>query len=259
MTTVTDIIKYAFRQSNLIPVGGTPTDAETTEALYYLNTIVSSATGNEIGDPFVSFPIGRNGIQRPAGYPWWNTVPDNNWFVPKNTRIMLNLDSVVELWLHPDPNDGTRFAVIDVLRNLSSYPVVVHGNGRTIEGSTSITLNTDGTDSEWLYRADTGDWVKYAPLVIGDEFPFPKDFDDYFITLLAMRLNPSYGIAIDPQSVETLKNGKSQIRARYAQVMPQRSELALIRPAKLAADRDLWGSSYWLYQPNQMFDKGWPW
>lgn len=259
MTTVSDIIKYAFRQSNLIAAGTEPTDTEKTEALYYLNTIVSSATGNEVGDPLVSFPIGRNGIQRPAGYPWWNTVPDNNWFVPKNTRIMLNLDSTVELWLHPDPNDGTRFGIIDVPGNLSTYPVIVHGNGRTIDGATSITLNTDGTDSEWMYRADTGNWTKYAPLLLTDDFPFPKDFDDYFITTLSMRLNPSFGVEVDPQSIETLKNGKSQIRARYAQVMPQRSELALIRPAKLAADRDLWGSSYWLYQPNQMFDKGWPW
>lgn len=259
MTTVTQIITDAFRQSNLLAITASPTTAQQTEALRYLNRIVKSVFGNEAGDPLVAFPIGSDNIERPSGYPWWNTVPDNDWFVPKNIRVMLNLDQSVSLYLHPAPDDGTRFAAIDASGTLATYPVTVYGNGNRIENSLSISLDTDGFDAEWFYRADIANWQKYFPLTLVDTFPFPEEFDDFFITMLAIRLNPSYGTSLDPQSQAVFDRAKTQLRARYAQNIPVRSELALIRMSRLAADRDQWGSSYWLYQPNAMFDKGWPW
>lgn len=259
MTTVTQIIYDAYRQSNLLAIGVAPTTLEQEEALRYLNRIVKSVFGNEAGDPLTAFPIGRNGISRPSGYPWWDDVPDNDWFVNKNLRVMLNLENSLSLYLHPDPDDGSRFAAIDTADNLSTYPVTVYGNGRTIEGAHSITLNTNGFNAEWFYRADLGDWMKYAPLLISDTFPFPEEFDEFFITMLAMRINPSHATDLDPQSQAVFQRARTQLRARYTQDIQARSELALIRPARVAADRDQWGNTYWLYQPNAMFDKGWPW
>lgn len=259
MTTVTQIIFDAFRQSNLLAINATPTALQEAEALRFLNRIVKSVLGNEAGDPFTNFPIGRDGISRPSGYPWWNTVPDNNWFVPENTRVMLNLDQSVSLYLHPDPNDGSRFAAIDVAESLTNHPVTVYGNGRRIDGNTTISLDTNGLDAEWFYRGDLGSWVKYAPIVEADLFPFPEEFDEFFITSLAIRLNPTYGMQLDAQAKLVYDRAKTQLRARYNQKIDVRSELALIRPARVAADRDLWGNTYWLYQPNAMFDKGWPW
>lgn len=259
MTTVSQIITDAFRQSNLLGLGATPTSNQETEALRYLNRLVKSVYGNEAGENLEPFPVGRNGISRPSGYPWWNDVPDNDWFVPENTRVMLNLESSLGLYLHPDPDDGARFGVVDVSGNLATYPVTVYGNGRMIEGSPSVTLNTDDLNSEWFYRGDLGNWVKYAPLLVGDTFPFPEEFDDFFITMLAIRLNPSYGISIDEQSSFMMNRSKTQLRARYASNIPTRSELGLVRLAKVAADRDRWADSYHFYNPNSMFEKGWPW
>lgn len=259
MTTVTQIITDAFRQSNLLALGVEPSEAQKDEALRYLNRIVKSVFGNEAGDPLTAFPIGSKGISRPSGYPWWNTVPDNDWFVPKNIRVMLNLNESIPLYLHPSPDDGSRFAVVDISGSLADHPVTIYGNGNLIEGGTELTLNVKGYDAEWFYREDLATWVKYAPLSLEDVFPFPQEFDDFFITLLAIRLNPSYGAALDPQSQMIFNRSKTQLRARYTQDIPTRSELALIRPAKVAADRDKWGNTYWLYQPNSMFDKGWPW
>lgn len=259
MTTVSQIITDAFRQSNLLAITASPTALEQTEALRYLNRLLKSVFGNEAGEPFDTFPVGRHNISRPSGYPWWDTVPTNDWFVPKNTRVMLNLDQPVDLYLHPAPNDGTRFAAIDVSENLSTFPVTVHGNGNNIESVSSIVLNTDGYDAEWFYREDLANWLKYAPIGLNDTFPFPEEFDDFFITMLAIRMNPAHSVELDPQSQMVLSRSRSQLRARYSQTVPTRSELALIRPAKVAADRDQWGSTYWLYQPNAMFDKGWPW
>lgn len=259
MTLTSDIVTDAFRQSNLLAIGVAPTTLQQTEALRYLNRIVKSVFGNEVGDPLTAFPVGRNNINRPSGYPFWDDIPGNDWFVPKNIRIMLNLDNSVNLYLHPAPDDGTRFAVNDASGNLATYPVTVFGNGNMIETAVSITLNTNGTDAEWLYRADLANWQKALPLIAADTFPFPEEFDFFFIIQLAMTLNPLYGVQMDGQTAETYKRSRTQIRARYTQDIQAPSELALIRPSKMAADRDQWGNSYWLYQPNAMFNKGWPW
>lgn len=259
MTLVSQIINDAFRQSNLLALTASPTAAQEEEALRYLNRIVKSVFGNEVGDPLNTFPIGRNGISRPAGFPWWNNVPDNNWFVPKNTRCMLNLQSAVDLYLHPTPDDGTRFSVVDVSNDLSTNNATVHGNGNNIEGSQTITLNTDGQTGEWFYREDLGNWMKSAPLLDGDVFPFPEEFDDFFITMLALRLNPAYGNTLDPQTQMVLVRSKSQIRSRYTQTIPTKAELALIKQSFMTNDRSRWHGDYSFYNPNSMFDKGWYW
>lgn len=258
MTITQQIITDAYRQSNLLSIGESPSLAQQDEGLRYLNRIVKSVFGNEAGDPLEVFPVGRNNINRPSGYPWWNSVPDNDWFVPKNTRIMLNLEEPVNLYLHPDPDDGSRFAVIDASENVSTFNATIYGNGRLIESALTQVLNTDGVDKEWFYRADLGNWLLYAPLDTVTEFPFPEEFDDYFITLLAIRLNPAYGVQLDPQSQLIYNRSQRQLRARYTQDIPIRSELGLIRMPKTSYDRDIWGTSYRYYNPNSMFDKGWP-
>lgn len=258
MTTVTQIITDAFRQSNLLAIGATPTDTQNTEALRYLNRLVKSIFGNEAGEPLIAFPFGNDNISRPSGYPFDSPETDADWFVPANTRLMLNLTAATSLYLHPAPDDGARFALLDIDSNLSTYPVTVYGNGRTIDGAKTATYNTDGLNSEWFYRADTGNWAKYATLLIDDTFPFPEEFDDYFITLLAMRLNPSYGITVDPQSQAIYMRAKTQFQARYQQSKFVGSEYGLIRMPRLANDRDQW-TVYWPYDPTIMFDRGRPW
>jgi len=177
--------------------------------------------------------------------------PGGEWFVPKNTRLMLNLDSAVQVYLPPDPNDGTRFAVIDVAGALSATNLTVNGNGRNIEGVSTLVLNEDGMAREWFYRADTGNWVRTTPLIEGDTAPFPEEFDDFFITMLAIRLNPAYGVALDGQSQQALQRARTQMRARYRQEIPTEGQMALQRMPRVNALRgdDHWGGYLW-NQPN---------
>lgn len=258
MTLVSQIITDAFRQGNLVQTGAAPTADEATEGLRYLNRLVKSVFGNEAGEALIALPIGRHDIARPAGWPWWNTTPSGDWFVPKNARLMLNLEESTPLYLHPVPDDGTRFAVIDISSNLSTYPVTVYGNGRLIEGAASVVLNTDDLDAEWFYREDLANWLRYAPLEADDTFPFPEEFDDFFITLLAIRLNPSYGIALDPQSKAIFDRSRSQFRSRYSQHIPTRSEPALTRLSRLSAERDAWRDWDGYYDPTSAWNRGYP-
>lgn len=260
MTLVSEIISDAFRQSNIIAVGSSPTDAQATEALRHLNRLVKSVSSAEAGEPLQNFPIGRTNISKPSGYPWYDNLPDGDWFAPKNIRAMFNLSEPVTIYLHPSPDDGTRFGAVDVAGNLATHNVTIYGNGNNIETSNSIVLNTDDVNSEWMYRADTGNWVKYAVLISTDTFPYPTEFDDFFITMLAVRLNPAYGATLDPQSDAVLRRSSRQLKARYKQTKPTRSEMGLLRLAKVAADRDSWSDFYDDYSsPNEIFNRGRPW
>lgn len=258
MTTVYQIIVDAYRQSNLIALGVSPTELQETEALRYLNRIVAQAFGNEVGEPLTGFPIGGNNISRPQGYPWRDVIPDSSWFVPKNIRCNLNLNQAgLELFLHPVPDNGTRFAVTDASNNLSSFPVVVHGNGSFIEGAESVTLNTDSLDREWFFREDKAEWVRYSPLALFDEFPFPSEFDDFFIISLAFRLNPAYQREIDPQSKIMWDKSRTALSSRYSQSIPMNPETALIANANMTADRNDHRYGFLVYEDDQMFNRGW--
>lgn len=259
MTLVSTIISDAFRQSNLIALGSSISTAQSDEALRYLNRIVKGVFGKEAGENFTAMPIGRGNIEKPSGYPWYGDTPDAEWFVPSNTRLVFNTENTLSLYLDPAPDDGARVAVINPSENLATYPITLYGNGRLIDGSQTVVLDTDGYEAEWFYRADLGSWTIYSPLDVATTFPFPEEFDDFFITLLAMRLNPSYGTQMDDQSMAMYKRAQNLLRSRYGQTDQMPSELALLRMPKTANDRDRWGSMYDFYNPSDMFNKGYPW
>lgn len=206
MTLVSEIIKAAYRESNLIALAATVSSNQSTEALNRLNPLVLSTIGNEVGDNFQDITIGGDYDQSSLVGTW----------LPDNARLLLNLTAAKAYDLDAYPYDGQRLAVVDVGSNLATYNVVLSGNGRLIEGAASLTLNTDDLARQWMYRRDTGNWVRVTTLTTGDELPFPSDFDDYFITMLAMRLNPRYGQELHPATLESLRRSRSQLRARYS-------------------------------------------
>lgn len=230
MTLVSEIIRDAYRESNLIAISADPTTDEVDEALRLLNRIVASVYGNEAGEQLIPLVIGRNNIDRPQGFPWYDQVPpEADWFVPMNSRLVLNLTSAQTVYLDPNPQDGQRFGVQDKSGNLATYNFVIDPNGRTIEDTLSLTLNTNNANVTFMYRQDTGNWARVTPLETSDTFPFPPEFDDLFITSLAMRLNPRHAVEADAQSVQAYTRSLRQFTARYAQTQVVWSELGMIR------------------------------
>jgi hypothetical protein len=205
MTLASSIIADAYRESNLIPMGNVPNANQITEALGRLNTLFASTIGNEAGDAFEDINIGGTYSDE------WETT----YFVPSNVRMVFNLSSSKTLCLHPRPFEGQRLSFVDAAGNLATYPVTIKGNGRKIEGATTLTLNTNSDTRQWFYRADLGSWVKITSLLSSDDIPFPSEFDDYFITMLALRLNPRYGQNIAPETGKALERARGQLRARY--------------------------------------------
>lgn len=205
MTTAGEIITAAYREGNLLGINATPTTAQQTEGLKRLNVLLAGVFGNEVGVQLVDLTVGGTYSQAEAA----------SQFIPENVRLVMTLSGATTYQLHPNPHDGQRVAISDVGGNLSTYNVTLSGNGRTIEDAASVTLSTDGLNREWFYRADLGNWVRSAELTADDTFPFPLEFDDYFIILLALRLNPRYGQEIQQGSASWLENMANRLEARY--------------------------------------------
>lgn len=215
MTLTSEIIQEAYREGNLIAIAQEPSANQSSEALKLLNRVVSGVYGEEVGDPLYDWPVGTSGVVATPNQ-WTQTEWSN---LLQNVRIVVNADTAQDVYLPPDPDDGARVALVDPGALLATYPVTIYGNGRTIEDVTSLVLNTDSISRVWLYRADLGKWVRLTALVntVDEEFPFPTEFDSFFITRLAMRLNPRYGRSMSEETAAELTSVLRKMRARYRQ------------------------------------------
>jgi hypothetical protein len=227
MSLVFEIVKDAYREANLIPITQSPTLDEQTEALRLLNRFVRSVFGNEAGDKLQPLALGTNNVVTPTQLPNYTFTGTN--YVPLNSRLMANIAVATSVNLHPDPEDGSRIAVVDTSTNLATYNLTLLGNGRKIDGATTAVLNTSGLQKEWFYRADQGSWMAISDLGPNDLFPFPIEFEDMFVIGLATRLNPRNGVAIDQQAMMNFTRLRNLFRARYSQSIQSDSEEGLVR------------------------------
>jgi len=255
MTAVTQIIQDALRETNLIPLGVSPTTDQQTEAFRLLSSLVASMLGNEAGENLNPFPLGGDGIEAPRGYPWWNNELPPDMYVPTNSRLMLNLTDEGQVYFDPAPHDGARMGIVDCANNLDICPLTIHGNGRKIDAQFDLVVDTPGTTQEWVYREDIGSWVTVIPLALDGQMPWPSEFDDLFVISLAMRLNPRYGQVLHPASVDTLRDLKVKFSARYGQsniMKPSEIGLLYLTNANVRNIYRQYGN------PNDMFNAGWP-
>lgn len=250
-TLLSVLVSDAYRVSNITNINSVLTDAQQAEGFRYLQRIIWSVYGFEAGELLTDFPQGQNTIIAPGGFP--APVP-NNFFFPLNARVVCNYTAPATIALHPMPEDGSRFAILD--ENSIGLNVTIQANGRLIEGASSYSFTVPKTHREWFYDAPSGNWNVVSPLTITDVCPFPSAFDDMFIMMLAMRLNPSYTTTMAPESQLVLKDIMKKFKARYHQVIKMPSELALILTPGARWERG--GINGWGYGgPTSIFTNGW--
>jgi hypothetical protein len=217
MTQVTDIIQAALRESNVIAAGQVLTSDQTSEALDRLQSLVLSSLGDEIGYIMEDWNISNASYVKPTGVPIPNAAMAG-FAVEPNSRLLFNLTGILTIVLDPQPQDGQRVSVVDAASNFAAHNLTLNPSGRKINGSNAnLVLSTSGVSLQWVYRSDLGAWVEIDPLVLASEMPFPKEFDDYFIILLAMRLNPRFGRTLDQQSQVRFQQQTLQFVNRYTQ------------------------------------------
>lgn len=217
MTLVSSIIRDAYRETNLIAISAEPTTAEQEEALRLLNRIVASVYGTEAGELLTSIPIGRNNISTPAGYPWYDGAPPGEWYVPSNSRLVLNLTEATTVYLNPAPQDGDRLQIVDASSNLATNNLTIVGNGQKINSAASATVQDNNATIDYHYRADLANWLIVSPLALNTEMPFGSEFDDLFIIMLAARLSPRHAQPITDESRSRLAQVMKAFKTRYHQ------------------------------------------
>lgn len=216
------IITDAYRESNLIAVGDTPTANENTEALRRLNALinwlVSTACGELIYDwqipPVATAPlIGQVRNPRdPYGNDSLSTVYP---YPPINRRLLTQITTATTVYMPQYPNDGSRIAIADTG---SSADLTLDGNGRKIEDAASVTLTPASVGQrEWFYRADLATWKRRADLTASDEQPFPDKYDDFLVIMLAVRLSPRYAAEVADATADMMRRTLSSFKAQYKQ------------------------------------------
>lgn len=217
MTLVSEILLAGFRESNTLALGQVPQQIQLDEALPLLQRILLSCVGAEVGYIMEDWNISDTSYTRPSGVPI-PTAKIAAFTVRPNSRLICNLAAALVLKLDALPQDGQRFSAVDAKNDFLNHTLTLNPNGRKIQGSTAnLVLNVNGTSKQWIYRSDLADWVILDTLAPTDEMPFPEDFDDYFAILLAMRINPRYGKALDQQSQTRFTMQQLQFVNRYTQ------------------------------------------
>jgi hypothetical protein len=215
MTTVAQLITDAFQYNSLIATSAIPTASEQDKALRYLNRIFKSIFGNEFGIKLTPWDIDSSQTSSPFN-------------LPENGQFTLNLSNSTAVYLSSSPQDGARFAIQDAGNNLPTYNLTIIGNGRTIERNPYIVLDSASFNGQWFYRADTANWYRVTDLVLMDDFPLPEEFEEYFITMLGMRLNANENLEMNAQLNYVMKTTMRKLQTRYRQKVEIGSEAGLI-------------------------------
>jgi hypothetical protein len=232
MTKASTIITAAFREGNLVPVGGAPSDAEATEGLDLLNRLVLSAYGFSIGNKLMDWQVPA--IQRTSDvsrqYP---LLPGGQLpFIPYNVNPPLNSrvvwdGSVQTIYLNDLPQDGANMAIVKGSGADGAVPgaLTIDGNGRTINGASTIVSGDAGVTFplQLFYRADVSDWRTVKAIVSTDDMLFPPELDDLWICALSIRLAPRYGKAVAAGTTARFGEMRSIFAARYQQTAPTAS------------------------------------
>lgn len=218
MSRVATIIEAAF-QEGLKDIDQHPTPSQYQNAFARLTSLVKSVFGNEVGEGLTDWSVGTSGATEiDAG---WTA---DHWRNPyQNSRLVVQHTAADTVQLPENPDDGARIALMDPLALLGGgNTLTLNGNGRRIGASVAAAAATyvasaARSTAEFFYRSDLGIWLTISPLASDGDMPFPEDFDDYFITMLAMRLNPRYGRSLPESTLAALERQRGQIRVRYRQ------------------------------------------
>lgn len=217
MTAIADILERSFFEAGLTTELQHATPTQTNNAMQTLATLIDFLYGTNAGEYLQPWPLGNFGRTTQSRM----SLSEQMLRWPQqNARLVAVNEEAITVYLPTDPSDGARIGIMDPLNHLAAAPVTIDANGRSIENVGNVVLNTNGTNRIWFYRGDLGNWVRIVPLVITDEMPFPSDYDQMFIIMMAMRLNPAYGRNVSSVQAQFLKEFRQQFVARYVQSAP---------------------------------------
>ena len=229
MTTASEIIRRAYREGNFIAKGATLSDADGSEGLALLQSIVDTLFPLVVGSNpkpwYVPVPqrtstVAHNYPALPGGLSQQERYDVR--FPPPTSRLLVRATAPQTIYFQYQPQDGALMEFVDIGHTAT---ITLDANGAlfgTTGGDSTVVIPADpdarNAPRRWVYREDYGSWVEITTLALTSDMPFPTSFDDFFITELAMRLTPSNGN--EPRQVTVMRNRemKSFIRNLYVQM-----------------------------------------
>lgn len=225
MTTAQTIINSAYYELNIVGIGETPTTAQSAVGLTRLNEVLGYILGGTAGEFLQPWPLGNHGRES-SDYIFPSQLQLANP-VPNVTLIQTAVGGPSTIYFPAGRGDGARMAVIDPYSRLAANPLVLDGNGVTIESAATVTVNTNGLRREWIYRADTGNWLRIQDLSLSSDVPFPAEFDLYLYLSLAFRLQPPAGVKVSDFTMQMFQRVEKKFQARYIQQAPLKNDPSL--------------------------------
>lgn len=230
MTAVSELIKDGFREGNIIAVGSSPTTDQQAEGLAKVNSFYQGLFGFGVGEELTDWlaPQPQRTASVAANYPLkpdtLNDKPSGVYlYPPVNSRIVWG-GTAMTLWFPEAPKDGSRMAIVQGSgagdSGVTGAQLVLDGNGRTIEGSNTLTYTNPVTPREWFFRADTGDWKAIAAVALTDENLLPAEFDELVSLYIFLRLAPRYGKQLTQEQALAYKALMDTAKTRYQQIVP---------------------------------------
>lgn len=228
--TSRQIISRAYRANNITPLGQDPTDAELTEGLGSYQMFVASLFGNDIGRLLQPWEVPPAPTSRyPERFPNYPENPATSFIneqqvwrnPPANSNIITNAGIGGPVYFPPQPSNGAQMALINVGADFVTFPQVLDGNGRLIEGAATLTLSTAPTGPiVWFYRDDLANWVRVTDLAIDSDSILPSKFDDFMVCGMAVYVSGSNGVTPPPDVQLRAKRGHTLLKTTYHQAAP---------------------------------------
>jgi hypothetical protein len=217
MSTLSEIIQRAFRESQILDIDRAPSTQQVTEALPILRGIILRHIRPAVTTIWIG-ALESIKEQKGAIFKNFNSYIPNR-AVPQDCYVNMFPDQARSLLMPPSPGDGARLTFIDVGGTLASFPVTLLGNGNLVNMTASETLSTNNSITSFMFRRDIANWQPVSPVAIIETaaMPFPEEFDDMFVIELATRINPRYGKDMSEVTMQVYESIRSRFMGRYMQ------------------------------------------
>lgn len=215
---VSDCISQAYREADVTVIGTPPNDDQNTEALALLNSFNTRLFGAEFGENLLDWAVPPPSGQRVLPEDLVSPDLGSTWYlVPRtNSRLLLATTAATTIKFPQTPDDGSQMMFVDV--GASSDALTLDGNGRLIDGQqTQVDTPQAFAGRRYFYRADLASWQQVAALTLNSSLPLASDFDDLFVTYLAIRLMPRNAQEVTEETTAIYKSLLKAATARYSQ------------------------------------------
>lgn len=223
MATLSDLIRDALRENNIIARNATPTDLQFAEGLLVFQQMIDGWYGMLVGEFMEDWPVPP--IQTAPSFARYPLLPaddqrttDQQPYPPSNVRLLTASTAPNTIYFQWQPAPGAGVALVNIKQDFVACPLTLDGNGRLINGAPTLVINTvQTTPRRWFFREDIANWLEITDLALTSLSPFAPDLDDFMKIALAVRLGPRYGVAIDTVTGGVFKTGINTMMARYKQ------------------------------------------